>query len=97
MVGDLTIKATGDKVYCDFVLDVQAENIISLIDIDPEHTLFINGTVSCPGLSKEPLTAEGKFIKIGNQNQLFQFNLEICSPLADLDQLTSNTIKFFHL
>ena len=60
MVGDLTISATKEKCYCDFVLDVKADDVESMIDVDPEHTMTVNGTVTCPGLSKEPLTAAGK-------------------------------------
>ena len=59
MVGDLKISATNEKFYCDFVLDVKADDVESMIDVDSEHTMTVNGTVTCPGLSKEPLTAAG--------------------------------------
>ena len=60
MVGDLTVKATGKKIYCDTVLDVQADNLASMIDLDPEHTMNVKGTVTCSELSKESLAAEGR-------------------------------------
>ena len=64
MVGDVTIKSTGNKSYCDFVLDFKVNDIVGMIETDPEHSGSINGTVTCPGLSKEPLAAKGKTLSI---------------------------------
>lgn len=63
MVGNVTINSTGEHSYCDFVLDFKSDNITSMIELDPEHTSSINGTVTCPGLSKDPIAATGTFHK----------------------------------
>ena len=68
MVGNLTVKATGKMIYCDAVLDIQADNVISMIELDPEHTMNVKGTVTCLELSKEPLAAEGRYHDMNLRN-----------------------------
>lgn len=58
-MGDVIIHNTEQKSNCEFVLDFKVDDIISMIERDPEHAGTLNGTVTCPALSKDPMAATG--------------------------------------
>ena len=56
MVGEVNLKKRKDKPStCEFVLTVQSNDLEQMME-DPMHQANMGGTVTCPGLSKKPMT-----------------------------------------
>eukprot|EP00794_Sanderia_malayensis_P000205 gene205-819_t len=64
MVGELKMSETGECSSCEFKLTVESMDVKKMIELDPEHSAKMSGTVTCPVLSKEPTTISQGIFKL---------------------------------
>ena len=55
MHGKVTMTRDGDLSNCEFVVTVESQDVENMLT-DSNHAGTVAGTVTCPGLSTEPLT-----------------------------------------
>ena len=56
MVGEVTFNKQLEADHCEFTLTIESEDVEEMIEKDPKHGASIAGTVTCKGLSEDPMT-----------------------------------------
>eukprot|EP00794_Sanderia_malayensis_P000596 gene596-1257_t len=74
MAGQLEMKQEdGALSDCEFTITIESQDVEKMIVHDPGHGADVTGTVSCPALSKDPLSiSKGKFSIFADSKEIVE-------------------------
>eukprot|EP00794_Sanderia_malayensis_P000593 gene593-1255_t len=74
MAGQLEMKQQdGAFSDCEFTVTIESQDVEKMIVHDPDHGADVTGTISCPALSKDPLSiSNGKFSIFADSKEIVE-------------------------
>ena len=58
MTGQMTLEQSGELSAIEMVITIESQDVEYMIEKDPKHEATVVGTVTCKGLSTQPLNIE---------------------------------------